>query len=238
MKGLVIGVFCGGILALATVQILIKNTDHAEPQVNYSEFNARDEVANEAMEEYAAFQQKQIEEIKKDQKELTNTLSELNQKLKAALTEIQTLNEITSQSLANKQEEQNSDRDEEEGSEHNSHKNAVVSEKQLSQYVDAVIENDGWDENATNMAWEKTHQVLESMPGVLLDDMQCGTNICRATFARVDGEAPDISNIWGKPPFMSEGFTIPQKDGSVLLYFTEEGSSIDEFRSLAGNERS
>lgn len=232
MKGLVMGVFCGGVLALAVVQVLIKNNEKSMHKIVHHDQSITDSVFSGDLEKYTLMHQQQIEEIKQDQNELKQTLMELNRTIKSVKNDINRLTEKTSISLAAQEYKEESELD----LEKSRNQRKIVTEMQLSQYVDNVIENDGWDEHATNTAWAQTHQVLETMPGVLLDDIQCGTNICRASFARIDGEVPDISNIWGNPPFVSEGFTIPQKDGSVILYFTSEGSSVNDFRALASEE--
>lgn len=224
MKLLVLSFFAGGILMLAGVQLMHKQ-DVKEERVVYKDKVVFDSSANETLKSYINSNKTQIEKIQKEQGELNASIETLNQRLKNVLDNLALSNEksIEEQVLVENGETET----------YSSGRKPFVSEKQLSHYVDAVIENEGWDENTTNKAWEQTHQILETMPGVMLDDMQCAANICRAKFARIDGQMPDIDNIWGNPPFMSEGFTIPQNDGSVILYFTGENSSVDDFREMA-----
>ena len=74
---------------------------------------------------------------------------------------------------------------------------------------------------------------LEKVPGVNLEDMQCGESFCRATFAHENGEQPDIRDLFGVPPFVNEGFTLKEPDGRVALYFTRPGESLEKLRSEA-----
>ena len=60
--------------------------------------------------------------------------------------------------------------------------------------------------------------------------MQCGDSFCRATFTHLGGEVPDIGVLFGEPPFVTEGFTVERPDGRVMLYFTQPGESLEQFR--------
>ena len=65
-------------------------------------------------------------------------------------------------------------------------------------------------------------------PDIKLEDMQCRDDFCRATFADKNGEQPPIHELFGKPPFLNEGFTVEESDGRVSVYFTRPGVSLKD----------
>ena len=91
----------------------------------------------------------------------------------------------------------------------------------------------GFDRASTKVATDQAAKSLAKVPGVKLEDMQCGKGFCRATFAHKSGERPDIGELLGEPPFVSEGFTIEEPDGSVVFYFTGPGESLKKLRREA-----
>jgi hypothetical protein len=68
-------------------------------------------------------------------------------------------------------------------------------------------------------------------------DMLCSQKFCRASFAREDGEVPDIGNLLGTPPFVNEGFTINNPDGTATVYFTETGTSLSDLQNEVSQEQ-
>jgi hypothetical protein len=89
------------------------------------------------------------------------------------------------------------------------------------------------DGRRTALAREKVEANLANVPGVILEDMQCGEGFCRANFSHESGERPDIRKLVGVPPFEGAGFTVEDADGSIWLYATESGMSLRDFQSDA-----
>jgi hypothetical protein len=106
-----------------------------------------------------------------------------------------------------------------------------VSEAELGQWMD---ENLGvLNTERMNQSKAEFERALDSLPGINLEDLDCGDQFCRATFARDDGVVPVISELAGIPSIVSEGFTITQPDGSLMFYFTPPGGKLNELRSEA-----
>ena len=107
-----------------------------------------------------------------------------------------------------------------------------VNELELGQWMDETLRTGNWDREATELAIEEVEKRLANLPGVNLEDMQCSSEgFCRATFTHENGKRPNIQNLFGAPPFVNAGFTIHEADGSVSLYSTESGISLEDFRS-------
>jgi hypothetical protein len=56
-----------------------------------------------------------------------------------------------------------------------------------------------FDRASTKVAADQAAKSLAKVPGVTLEDMQCGKGFCRATFAHESGERPDIRELIGDP---------------------------------------
>lgn len=108
-----------------------------------------------------------------------------------------------------------------------------VSEGDLGHWMDETLRVGYWDRDSTTQATEQAVKSLEKAPDVILEDMRCSESFCRATFAQINGEQPDIGSLFGKPPFVNEGFTIHEPDGRVTLYFTQPGESLEALRGEA-----
>jgi hypothetical protein len=109
---------------------------------------------------------------------------------------------------------------------------AKISEADFGHWMDETLD---FDRDATELAIEQAGKSVAKLPGVKLEDMQCGERFCRATFAHENGEPPAIQDLFGEPPFVTDGFTINEADGRVSLYFARPGESLEEFRSEARN---
>jgi hypothetical protein len=98
----------------------------------------------------------------------------------------------------------------------------------------SLLENDAV---ASAIATEQAVVTLENTSNINLDDMQCSTNFCRATFTLGSTDKMAIRNLFGQPPFMSDGFTIHDPDGRVKVYFTQGDVSLADLRSeISGSE--
>lgn len=109
-----------------------------------------------------------------------------------------------------------------------------MSETNLGHWMNETLSAEPyWDLEWTEQAREQTLESLAEVPDVNLEDMQCREDFCRATFADENGEKPAIQELFGEPPFLTEGFTIDEADGRVSVYFTRPGVSLGELRSEA-----
>lgn len=123
---------------------------------------------------------------------------------------------------------------------YHANKKGPISESALGDYIDQALDNQSlaYDEpnDQAHEAIAQTQALMTQLPGVTLNNMQCGSGYCRAAFARIDGETPKLDSLWGQPPFINQIVEVPQDDGSVLLYFTEAGVSMDDIRAEAETE--
>ena len=85
----------------------------------------------------------------------------------------------------------------------------------------------------TELAKEETKTSFGSNPSVIVEEILCTEDVCRATLLREGGESLMFEDFVGYPPFTTDGFTVNQPDGRVLLYFTQPGVTIDEIRGDA-----
>lgn len=110
-----------------------------------------------------------------------------------------------------------------------------VAEADLGHWMDQTLHAGYWDGDSTALATEQATKSLAKVPGVILEDMQCGESFCRATFSHENGEQPDLRDLFGEPPFVTEGFTVNQDESGdrVLLYFARPGVSLGYLRSKA-----
>lgn len=114
----------------------------------------------------------------------------------------------------------------------------VMTEADVGRWMDESLEFEYLNMEATEWAKAVALDSMVNAPGVELRDMQCGDGFCRAQFSSLEADKPaEIGELFGYPPFMTEGFTLVKADGSVLLYFTEEGVSIDDLRFRVGERQ-
>lgn len=111
-----------------------------------------------------------------------------------------------------------------------------ISEKELSRRLDETFRVGTGDAHLTAQATEQATISVGKTPGINLENMQCDQRFCRATFTNTNGREPDIQSLYGEPPFLTEGFTISEPDGRVLLYFTQPGVSLTALRTEALGE--
>lgn len=110
-----------------------------------------------------------------------------------------------------------------------------VSEAELGQWMNESLSMSSADAHLTAQATEQAAMSLAKTPGVNLETMQCDSRFCRATFASKSGRAPNIGDLFGEPPFVTEGFTVNEADGRVSIYFTQPGISLADVRvEMAG----
>jgi hypothetical protein len=105
-----------------------------------------------------------------------------------------------------------------------------LSEGDLAAWMRSELGAAGYDPSRTREAEQQIEQSLSALPGVELDDAECGARFCRCTLSRADGERPEVDELFGAPPFVNQAFTIFEADGSVSIFFTSRGVSIDQLR--------
>jgi hypothetical protein len=104
---------------------------------------------------------------------------------------------------------------------------ARVTESDLGAWMSRSLDVGYQDDQETSLAAEQAHlTVAKKLANTSLDDIQCETRFCRAVFSAFDGSVPEIREVFGEPPFMTQGFTLNEPDGRVVLYFTRPGVSI------------
>lgn len=112
---------------------------------------------------------------------------------------------------------------------------AELSESDFGHWMDQTLRVGSFDRGATELAIEQAGKSVAKLPGVKVEDMHCDERFCRATFAHENGEPPAIQDLFGEPPFVTDGFTIDEADGRVSLYFGRPGEPLEELRSEARN---
>jgi phage-related tail protein len=105
----------------------------------------------------------------------------------------------------------------------------TVTEKELSYWVETSFIIDP-NPTVTSQAAEEAEQSLQNFPGIYLNKMQCSDRFCRASLSHVNGENIAAEDMFGQPPFLTDGFTITKQDGTVLFYFSQPGESILDLR--------
>ena len=112
----------------------------------------------------------------------------------------------------------------------------MIPESKVSTWIDDNLAYYYVDDEKTNTARHQVEQSLEYLPGALLDDIQCNAEFCRATFSKNGSIMPDVTDLMGYPPFLNEGFTMENADGTVELYFAEIGASMGDIKQQISDE--
>jgi hypothetical protein len=108
-----------------------------------------------------------------------------------------------------------------------------ISDADIGHWMDETLRAGFFDREATELAREQAVKSIAKLPGLGLEDIQCGRDFCRATFTQENGEPPEIEGLFGEPPFETEGFAVNEADGRVALYFTRPGESLEALRGEA-----
>ncbi|WP_133513012.1 hypothetical protein [Candidatus Thiosymbion oneisti] len=108
-----------------------------------------------------------------------------------------------------------------------------VSEDYLASWIDETLLAGKVSSDLTKVAKEEAKVSFGPTSSVLLEEMRCTEDICRATLTREDSTRPAIEDFLGRPPFTTDGFTINEPDGRTVLYFSQPGVTLDEIRSEA-----
>lgn len=108
-----------------------------------------------------------------------------------------------------------------------------VSEDYVASWIDETLLAGKVSSDLTEAVKEEAKKSFGPTSSVLLEDMRCTADICRATLTREDGTQPAIEDFLGHHPFTADGFTVNGPDGRIVLYFSQPGVSLDEIRSEA-----
>jgi len=87
------------------------------------------------------------------------------------------------------------------------------------------------NEDITDRTYVDVTKQLDNVPGTVLLSLACDEQACQADFLNIDGTRPDTSNLWGIPPFVNEGITEHNDDGTVSIFFTQAGVSLDDYQN-------
>jgi hypothetical protein len=170
-----------------------------------------------------------IEQTRLEQSRLNNVIAGLEEKMQSPMANPLEQNEQPDESTVGELESvRESDAEELAGSE-----SARINEREMGRWMDDVLSSGYLDDVATTLAAEQVESSVVNLSGVHLAEMLCSQRFCRASFAREDGKAPDIESLLGTPPFVNEGFTVKEPDGTLRVYFTDSGVSLGELQDEA-----
>jgi hypothetical protein len=190
-----------------------------------------DELAS-ALRRFQQTNQEQLQRAELQQARLNRMLAELHTRLRSVETRA---GEQTTHAVASDSAEQGTDTAVPNSGDAGKRESAQISEADVGHSMDETLRVGYFDRDATELAMEQAGKSVAKVPGVKVEDMQCGERFCRATFAHENGEPPAIQDLFGEPPFVTDGFTINEADGRVSLYFARPGESLEELRNEARN---
>ncbi|MGH8615678.1 MAG: hypothetical protein ACREYF_27595 [Gammaproteobacteria bacterium] len=185
-----------------------------------------DELAS-ALRHYQQTNQEQLQQANLQQTRLNRMLADLDTRLRSVETGA---GEQTTRAVVSDSVEQDTDTAVP-NSGAGKPESGKISATDLGHWMDEKLRVGNFDRDATELAIEQAGKSIAKVPGVNLEDMLCSERLCRATFAHENGEQPVIEDLFGEPPFVTEGFTINEADGRVSVYFTRPGTSLEELRS-------
>ncbi len=108
-----------------------------------------------------------------------------------------------------------------------------ISEADFGHWMDEFLDASHVDQGTTQAVMDQAEKSLVSVPDITLADMKCEDRFCRATLVPENGKPLNISQVLDAFEFMDSGTTINEPDGSVKIYFTQPGQSLDELRNEA-----
>jgi hypothetical protein len=107
----------------------------------------------------------------------------------------------------------------------------TMGEADLGNWMDTSLTES--DATATSIAFEQASETISENSAIDLDGIECAKRFCRATVSLKSDDPDAIRNLFGHPPFMTEGFTIHDADGRVQVYFTQPGVKLGDLRGEA-----
>jgi hypothetical protein len=110
----------------------------------------------------------------------------------------------------------------------------IFSEVDFGRWMDDSLDASHTDKDVTQTIMAQAEKSLVNVADTNLDDLRCNDRYCRASFTPETGKQVDVSQVIdATSQFMSSGFTLNEPDGSVKLYFTQSGQSLEELRNEA-----
>ena len=104
-----------------------------------------------------------------------------------------------------------------------------VSESTLSTWMMQILESGSHDLSLTGQVFDQARSTVQQrLKNVNIDELECEARFCRAVFSSFDGTRPQLRPIFGRPPFMTEGFTMNEGDNRIALYFMQRGTTLAE----------
>jgi hypothetical protein len=92
------------------------------------------------------------------------------------------------------------------------------------------------DQGVTDVVNAEAAATLAQVPDVRMADLECSARFCRAMLVGEEGNEPPVKKLFKLPPFATSGFSMPDEDGKVALYFTRPGEELDALRNEAFSE--
>lgn len=108
--------------------------------------------------------------------------------------------------------------------------NSGAPEQEVAEWIDDSLKWGNFDREITEQAESEALRTLSGLSGVGLEQIQCGDRFCRAELKYDQGRKNAVMELFGKPPFTSDGFTTEESDGRTALYFVRPGESLEELR--------
>lgn len=110
------------------------------------------------------------------------------------------------------------------------------SEADFAQWMEDSLASAARDQAVTDSVNAEATATLAQLPEVHMAGLECSTRFCRATLEGEEGSEPPVKKLFKLPPFATSGFTMPDADGRIALYFTRPGQEIDSLRDEAFRE--
>jgi hypothetical protein len=110
------------------------------------------------------------------------------------------------------------------------------SENDFAQWMEDSLASSARDQGVTDAVNAEAVATLAQVPEVQMAELECSSRFCRAMLVGEEGNEPPVKKLFKLPPFATSGFSMPDKDGKVALYFTRPGEELDSLRSEAFSE--
>lgn len=110
------------------------------------------------------------------------------------------------------------------------------SETDFAQWMEDSLASDARDQGITDVVNAEAVATLAQVPEVQMAELECSSRFCRAMLVGQEGNEPPVKKLFKLPPFATSGFSMPDEDGKVALYFTRPGEELDALRNEAFSE--
>lgn len=110
------------------------------------------------------------------------------------------------------------------------------SESDFAQWMEDSLASDARDQGVTDAVNAEAVVTLAQVPEVQMAELECSPRFCRAMLVGEEGNEPPVKKLFKLPPFATSGFSMPDEEGKVALYFTRPGEELDVLRKEAFSE--